>query len=289
MAALPRNKGARVWASFPDGGVKPFPLLSSIDETIFINGTMASKKLTFKDEGLVRKKGGQLAEYYYRFKGNVEYINFHLFDLFCELEVTGDINLIVEALTNRLEPLKEAYIEKTFKDIKAGKIPKYQFLSPYAQGRIKRLPPGNEEEKNKIWERETRLKISRTFEDYIGEYEIFLPSGLNTWYSVESLRIFGNSLFVTPERIEIDGVKFIELFTSYVEASESETGRLHEEAAEAVNRFFNDTKITQQELSRYFVLEHGRVKVKANSVNKEGYIRLGHRASTEGKGNEQKG
>ena len=101
---------------------------------------------------------------------------------------------------------------------------------------------------------------------------------LETRHNKSALEILRTTLFITPERIEIDGEKFVEVYTDYLAADESETKKIHEQAAEAINRFFNGAfPITQKELSKYFILEYGTVKVNPKSVNLTDYARLGAR------------
>ena len=48
--------------------------------------------------------------------------------------------------------------------------------------------------------------------------------------------------------------------------------------AETINKFFNGSvAITQKELSKYFILEDGKVKENPNSINIKDYARLGVR------------
>ena len=142
--------------------------------------------------------------------------------------------------------------------------------------KLESLPP---EEQAKVWERETKrsLKVlyKKIHEQYTKEYRIY---GLETKHNKRALEICRKTLFVTPSRIEIDGDKFIEVYTDYLEADESETKKIHEQAAAAINRFFNGAvEITQKELSKYFILEYGIVKVNPKSVNITDYARLGVR------------
>ena len=210
----------------------------------------------FKNENKVKKVGGRIASDYYVLKQDIEYINNILFDFFYILNLTDDINLIVDTLNKELRNLREVFVSKTISDIKAGKKPKNKFLSSRMKVRLETLPP---EEQEKLWEKETKrtLKIlyNKTYEKYLKENGIYC---LETKHHIKGLEICRNALFTTPSRIEIDGEKFIEVYADYLEADESETKKQHEKAAEEINRFFNNSvKITHKELSKYFILENG--------------------------------
>lgn len=230
----------------------------------------------FKGENKVRSIGGRLRDDFYRFKRYVEYINDNQFKLFYNLGL-DDIDLIIKALNSKLYNLCGIFVFKSMRDIKDGKIPKNKFLSQVTIDKLEKLSP---EQAEKMWEKETKRKIKETYSkierEFLKENGILCtePLGLR-----RSLELFGKSLFVTPSRLEIDGIKFVDIYKSYIAADESETKKLHEQAAEALNQFFNGIEITQDELSKYFVLEDGRILVRASSVNIQDYSRLGNRAS----------
>ena len=62
-----------------------------------------------------------------------------------------------------------------------------------------------------------------------------------------------------------------------MEAYESKNQEQHQEAANAINRFFNGIEITQEELARYFTIEYGAVKPNPKSINRNDYMRLGYK------------
>ena len=230
----------------------------------------------FKNEDKVRKVGGRLWSDYYRLKTEIVYINDCFFELFYILNLTDDIDLIVDTLNDGLHNLCSVFIDKTIRDIEAGKIAKNKFVSSKMKTNLESLPP---EAQAKVWEQETKrsLKVlyKKILEKYTNEYMIY---GLEAKHNERALEICRKTLFVTQSRIEIDGEKFIEVYTDYMEADESETKKIHEQAAAAINRFFNGAvEITQKELSKYFILEYGIVKVNPKSVNITDYARLGVR------------
>lgn len=236
----------------------------------------ARKEDRFKNEEKVWKVGGCVEDHYYHFKNEIEYINAHFFGLFYVLNLTDDIDLIIDTLNNDLRNLCSVFIDKVFMDIAAGKIQKNKFLSDRAKKRLKNTPP---EEQEKVWERGTRWALNnlykRILKKYKDEYRVYW---LETKHNKSALEILRTTLFLTPERIEIDGKKFVEIYTEYLAADESETKKIHEQAAEAINQFFNGSfPITQEELSKYFILENGKVKVNPLSVNLTDYARLGAR------------
>ena len=233
---------------------------------------MAREKDLYKDENLIRKIGGRLQSDYYTFKRDIEYINDYFFEIFYILGLTDNLDLIIDTLNRGLLNLSSTFINKTMGDIEAGKIARNKFLTPNAKAKIENLPP---EEREKVWERETRRSLKLLYNKIYKENR---DCHVETRHNRTALEICRKTLFVAPSRIEIDGAKFIEVYTSYMEADESETKKIHEQAAAALNRFFNGSvEITQKELAKYFVLEYGIVKVNPNSINKNDYARLGLR------------
>lgn len=230
----------------------------------------------FKNEDKVRKVGGRLANDYFSFKREVEYINDYFFELFYILNLTGDIDLIIDTLNDGLHNLCSVFIGKVIRDIEAEKIPKNKFLSSLMKTKLESLPP---EERAIVWERETKRSLKALYKkivkQYTDEYRLY---DLETKHHKRAFEICRKTLFITPTRIEIDGAKFVEVYTSFLEADESETKKLHEQVAETINRFFNGAvEITPKELSKYFILEYGKVKVNPKSVNITDYARLGAR------------
>ena len=238
--------------------------------------TMKRNEDKFKNEDKVRKVGGRVESDYFHFRSEIEYINDNFFELFYILNLTDDIDLIIDTLNDGLHNLCSVFIDKTIRDIEAGKIAKNKFLSSQMKTKLESLLP---EEKERVWERETKrsLKVlyKKILEQYQKEYRVYW---LETRHNKSALEILRTTLFITPERIEIDGEKFVEVYTDYLAADESETKKIHEQAAAAINRFFNGAvEITQKELSKYFILEYGIVKVNPKSVNITDYARLGIR------------
>ena len=231
---------------------------------------------SFKNQDIVRKAGGRIEADYFNFRREIDYINENFFELFCILNLTDDIDLIIDTLNDGLNNLCSVFIYKTIRDIEAGKIPKDKFLSTHMKTKILSLPS---EEQSTIWERETKRKLKFLYKDVYKQY--IRERGLHyleTRHTKSALEILRKTLFITPERIEIDGKKFVEVYADYLAADESETRKLHEQAAESINRFFNGSvAITEKELSKYFILEYGKVKVNPNSVNLTDYARLGAR------------
>ena len=229
----------------------------------------------FKNEYIVAKFGGNLKYDYIHFKKDIEYINLNFFELFYLLGLADDIDLMVDTLNDGFLNLKETFINKVLEGIEKGRIPKYKFISARLKERLPNLP---QEQREKKLLTETRRSLNVIYKDiydkYIKENNLF---GLVPNHNKEGLEFFRKALFVTPSRIEIDVKKFEQIYLSFMEANETEIRNLHEQAAEALNRFFNGIEITQTELSNYFILEYGLVKVRPTSVNLKDYSRLGRR------------
>ena len=229
----------------------------------------------FKNEGEVRKIGGKIESDYIFFKKQIEEINENFFGFLDVLGLTENIDLFIEAFNDGICNLCRHFMSKNIRDIEAGKIAKNEFLSPRIVTILEELPP---EEREKKWERETKRSLSVLYKSI--ESEFLKKNGLfppEPKHIQKALRMFGRSLFMAKSRIEIDGAKFIKVYESYITADESETKKQHEQAIEAINRFFNGIQITQEELSKYFVLEDGIIKIRIESVNVDDYSRLGKR------------
>lgn len=230
----------------------------------------------YKYEEHIRKIGGRLKSDYYTLKGEVEYINEYFFELFYILGLTENLDLIIDTLNNGLQNLCSVFIDNTMRSLEAGKIAKSKFLSQRMRDKLETL---SSEERAKVWERETKRSLKthykEIYEQYLKRYGLYC---LETKHNRDILETCRETLFVTPSRIEIDGAKFIEVYTSFIEADESKTKKMHKQAAAAINRFFNGSvEITQEELSKYFILEYGIVKPNPTSINKTDYARLGAR------------
>lgn len=240
----------------------------------------------FGSEYRIRKIGGRLAEDYYTLKKDVDYINIYYFGLFSLLGLTDDIDYIIEALNSH--KLYSVFYEKIMRDITEGKTPKENFISKNTKAFLKNLPPEDMEIGKKRELKCMRTKISILFketgEKYLKENKIypFCPKHNHT-----ALELCREALYVAETQIAIDIDKFIDIYKDYIEAEESTTHRIHQEAANTINRFFNGVEITEKELSRYFVLAHGVIRVNPKSVNWESYSRLGKRSTRRRKGKQE--
>lgn len=232
----------------------------------------------FKNEDRVRQIGGKLEEDYYLFRNDVEYINDYFYDLFYTLGLTDNMELIIYTLNKGLINLRSVFVSKTLKDLESGKIERGKFLSERMRKKVETLSP---EARVKVEHRENvrnlNMLYKKILDGYLKEYKLF---SLETRHSKRSLELFGHTLFATSSRIEIDVIKFVDSYKSYMEASESKIKRLHDNAAAAMNKFFNGMIITQKELSRYFIIKNGRIEANPKSVKILDYSRLGKRTYT---------
>lgn len=222
----------------------------------------------------IKKIGGRALSDYYTFVDNIEYINDNYFMLF-RLLYMDDIDIILKVLDNNFNNLRSLFIEHVTDMIKDGKISIDKFLSEYSREKFSRMSPEERQQGQKKAIGRTLGKLyDETLDSYLQENNVDL---MRCRYSRIGLRLFGKTLFVSGSGIEIDVDKYIEAYKSFIAADESKTRKDHERAAMAINRFFNGVEITLEELSRYFILEHGIVKVRQESVNLEDYLRLGKR------------
>ena len=168
---------------------------------------MKKNYIKFKNENAVLKVGGKVERDYFHFRSEIEYINENFFELFYVLNLTDDLDLIIDTLNKNLRNLCSVFIDKVFRDIEAGKISKDRFLSVHAKKRLENTPP---EKQEKVWERGTKWGLHAVYDKILKHYKeedgIFL---LETKHNKTALEILRSTLFIAPERIEIDGEKFI--------------------------------------------------------------------------------
>ena len=183
-----------------------------------------------------------------------------------------DIDLILESLNSISRKLKSVYIKKVMGDIDSGKIPKEKYLSL----RTSKTEMDLRKEKSYI-HRKLTFEYKEIVSQYLKDYNRY---SLEPRHNQRILEICRKALYVTPFQIEIDIDKFIEVYKDFISADESITKKMHQDAADALNSFFNGLPITQKELSNYFSIEGGRVEIQLNSVNLKSYSRLGKRTVT---------
>lgn len=231
-------------------------------------------------EKKIQKIGGALDSDFRQFRQVIETINMYYFPLFYLVGFRSPeyTDKVVEILLSNyiLRRTKEAYIDRATERVESGNIKLEKVLSK----RLLEKEYSSPEEKDKTFKREIHRALARKYteiEDYfIKEYK-FIPIG----FFKLPLKIFGKALSLTSEGFKINEEEFTNMYWDYMEANESQTGKLHQEAANAINRFFGGkVEITNKELDRYFIIEDGIVKTNPNSINKEGYLRLGYRGKT---------
>ena len=171
---------------------------------------------------------------------------------------------------------KEAYIAKETEKIASGKLNIEKVLS---QKTLKKEFP-TPEEKEKVYNREIHRALVYRYNKIEDTFRKRYKPSLRGFFKYP-IKVCGKALSLTSEGFVIDVEKFIEIYGDYLEANDSQTGKQHQEAADAINRFFNgQVEITDKEMERYFILEDGIVKPNPKSINREGYIRLGYRGKT---------
>ena len=242
---------------------------------------MKRTETTFEKDGKIREIGGRLEKDFNALKMEIECINNTYFEFLSMLNLTDDVDVLIKALNSKPSMLKYIYKEKVLRDIKEGKIPIHNFLSSKYDD-MESLPPDERKKKEKAARRAIGLKTTILFneicEKYGRKYKSFVYEPRRARVPFE---ICCKALYTTSTHLAIDVDKFIEIYADFVEADESITRQHHQEAADAINRFFNSSvKITERELSRYFMLEGGIVKIRPSSINKVSYSRLGKRTFT---------
>ena len=231
-------------------------------------------------EYLIRKIGGKLESDYYTLRAAVDEMNdkyFHLLYYF-NLVRFDDAQNAIAAQTEGEKGIGRYFIERYSKDYYEGKVKKEKVLKP--KWIVDENTPPEEREERLRKEgvelhRSLNLRFKQAIKDY-GKKRYIDHYGLSGYYK-NIIILCKDTLYLTDYGAEINVEKFIALYKSRMAASESIIGKLHVEAADALNRFFGGAvPITQKELERYFSFE-GIVKVKQSSVNLESYSRLGNR------------
>ena len=246
----------------------------------------------FPNEGRIRKIGGRLEKDYTRFREVILYMNDNIIQLYLFLGI--DKEEYTERVLKYL-PRKEAgagllYIALQMEAVEAGRIKAEQILKPLTLKKLNAIPEEETEKRKKFIDREVHrtlvYRVKEALAQFKEEYRGYIDGfHTNSYYSYSSnskvIELCGKCLKLTPDGLEIDVNKFIEIYTDFIAADESITKEQHQAAADGLNRFFNGSvEITQKELDRYFILEDGIVKIKNSSVNGESYGRLGKRVYT---------
>lgn len=238
------------------------------------------EKAKNQGEAKIRKIGGALESDYRQFCELTENINRKYFLLF---ELMGfnspeDTDIAIDILLKDsvVYGAKEIYIARETERIRDGRLKLDDVLSERTLNRAYKTT----EEKESVFKREIHRALALRYQKIRAAFlkeRGLCSASINKF----SLKVCGKALSLTPRGFVIDGEKFMEIYGDYLEANDSQTGNQHQEAAEAINRFFGgQVEITEEELRRYFVIEYGIVKPNPQSINREGYMRLGYRGKT---------
>lgn len=238
------------------------------------------KKEVFEKECKIRQIGGRLAKDYYNIRELVLYNNDNLISLFYYLGLAKEDNKdkILKALPKGKMGAASLFIEVNTQAINEGKI---KLENVIRVSSINKEYPTKEGKESQM-RRAIKIGLTNIFKKKVKEWEDKFKPSVSTFYGAHSETLFlcRDALEFTPSGLAIDVDKFIKFYTDYLEADESTTRQYHQEAADALNRFFNGAvRITQDELQRYFLIECGQVKPNPKSINKESYARLGVRTN----------
>ena len=243
---------------------------------------MIKKEKPSPGQRRISKIGGRLSSDYYHLQGAIEMLNDNVIPLFqlLGMDEPGDKDDIIDALTGRYSFLtmsKSIYIANMTKKVTEGKIKKEKILNKITLGKSLSDP---EAEKQRI-ERELHRKLCFKYNEVKSYYlKNYCYSIASYSYCTPALKICRDALEYSPSGLSINEEKFIELYSSYIKADESDKRKQHQEAADGINRFFGGAlEITDKELERYFMIENGILKPNPLSVNIESYMRLGSSGS----------
>ncbi len=198
--------------------------------------------------------GGVVATGFERMKGLIDRLNEKYSPLMRNLGLLqrSELDKYLNAITNGYDGILSYYLEASLEELKRdGKTSEIASARKKRKAEFKRMVKG------------------------------IAPNG---WESLDinsrdlsHLKIATPFLYLTPDGLRIRNVELIKHYESIAEAEKSETKKIHEEAAESINCFFNGTVITEEEFFRYFRIRNGRIEVEPSSVNVKSYARLGGR------------
>jgi hypothetical protein len=231
----------------------------------------------FEGESKIRKIGGRVEDDYYSFANSVLFVNANIIPLFFMLGFNHpeDKDFIVGFLSESVarNKIKEAYIDHVMKQVADGEIRLDSLLSSCTINKQLATPEEKQKQINRCLHQVLSLQYSKIHKEYTKKYR---PSLLGYWKA--PFITCGESLKLTDKGLEIDVDKFIGIYQRFIEADESEHKKLHQLAADAINRFFNGSvEATQAELERYFIIDAGIIKPNPKSISVESYMRLGFR------------
>lgn len=247
---------------------------------------MIKKEKPSPEQSRISKIGGRLSTDYYHFQGAIEMLNDNVIPLFqlLGMDEPGDKDDIIDALTGRNSFLimsKSIFIANMTKKVAEGKIKKEKILSKTTLGKSISDPEAENQRIERELHRKLLFKYNEVKSYYLKKYCYSIASYS---YCTPALKICRNALEYSPSGLSINEKKFIELYSSYIEADESDRRKQHQEAADGINRFFGGAvEITDKELERYFIIENGILKPNPLSVNIESYMRLGTSSGSKNK------
>ena len=226
----------------------------------------------------IKKKGGATEHDYLRFKEEIEYLNRNISPLFILLGFSvQDKEAIMQALlssSGTVLAIERVYIQLFTERFREGIIKPDQILSPKTLEKRDETPEEREKRIEREVHRRLKFRYKTAFSLFMRQYKPE-PSLV---YDKQHLEIFKDAVILTPSGLSIDAERFLELYSSYMEAIGSTTNKQHQNVADTINRFFNGAvEITEKELKKYFILKHGVVKPNPEAINRESYTRLGYK------------
>lgn len=252
--------------------------------------------MKYKTEADINKAGGRIVENYRGLKNYLDNIDSYALEPLCALGMASNKEEYLNNSHKYYATLRRDYVAKQVDEI-ATKIEEavkeadlegrdYKGISiiekfaTSTKGEHKDLPLAvdilhdGEKLRKKIKQKIVQ-KVYKKFEEILDE------TYKRTWKRFEATGkhmaedIFFDCIRFSPgEGLTIDIPSFAEIYMSLTEAEQSEIHKKHLAAAEAVNSFFGNMVITDEELKRFFILYGGKVEPNPKSVNVESYMRL---------------
>jgi len=225
-----------------------------------------------KNEAKIKAVGGRLEYEYNSLRNSILIVNANYIPIFFMLGIQ-DIDIITDTILSEItfvDAAKYAYIEHMMKLVENGTIPIESLLTQKTINKVLPTPEAKEKQLKREMQRTLIFRFKETYNQY---FDLYKPSVLGI--NKTAIKVSRQALSIGANGYNIDVEQFIALYKDRMKVNTSEMKRLHEEACNGLNNFFGGAlAITQKELSKYFVIDGGKIKPNPESVNKESYLRL---------------
>lgn len=93
------------------------------------------------------------------------------------------------------------------------------------------------------------------------------------WADVPIINTFSSALVLDDGYITIDEKVFLKIYNEIASIKRTEIYQKHKKCVDEINNFFNGVPINEEELKKYFKIQHGIIKINDN-ISEDLYARL---------------